>query len=267
MINCLQNLEYSITFDHICDFIPVVSAFKNLDNIFKKHAQASPPLGGAGIALQNALFHSRYYAHLDTKSYLDCALLIVPGLNILVKIVLLIKSACGQKRNDRISERPSEMTVWLPSCAKKTREPESVTLNMQELLTHGLIIKAHGPLEQDFVGYVKNEDGSWSECTGLLPEPNVPPLVAQYYEDTSRMGPSSSVKTGRKEVHDVIALADNEFRQMQTQLTQNNPAPTAEHVRGQYSAEKMQNLKIVRRFNLSFRDCHGPTDDLDTGRI
>lgn len=255
MINCFQNLDLrnSVTFDHLCDFIPVVSAFKNLDNIFRKHAQASPPFGGFAIALENALCHSRYYVHLDTKSYLDCALLMIPGLNILVKIVLLIKNDCGQKRNGRVSEKPSEK-----ASTQNTREPESVILSMQELLKHGLIIKAHSPMEQEFVGYVKNEDGSWSECSGILPDPNVPPLTARYYEDTSHTGSSSSIKTGKKEAHDVIALADNEFRQMQQRLKQNNPAQTAEHLRGQYSAEEMQNLTIMRRSsNLSFTESYG----------
>ena len=71
----IENLnKYLVSADNFCDQVYVLSTVTNLVNMFQKYF-ILPCLA------QSTIDNSRYYSHLNDKSYFECAMLLIPFLN------------------------------------------------------------------------------------------------------------------------------------------------------------------------------------------
>lgn len=74
--------HYFIQADRFCDWIPVLSLFSNIANVFMKCVVIPIKERRSGPILE----HNYYYAYLKQKSVKECLLLTLPGLNIVLKV-------------------------------------------------------------------------------------------------------------------------------------------------------------------------------------
>lgn len=68
-----------VTADRVCDYIPFVSTVTNLVDLFQKYVTI--PIACRTVTVQN-----RYFTHLNKKSFSQCIMLLIPGLNVLVSL-------------------------------------------------------------------------------------------------------------------------------------------------------------------------------------
>ncbi len=87
------NTDYvlSVKIDNYCDYIPLVSTFKNIYNIYQKNV-VIPSM------TKPDLWKDRYYTHLDQKSYDRCIILLIP---VLGNIIIAIYDLIHQKYDDK----------------------------------------------------------------------------------------------------------------------------------------------------------------------